>query len=437
MWAPDSSRASTAGENGTEAHDKNNFFDVYLAKYFELGYARVSYLQWNHDQDESFYASDDGRLIYQRETEGEDANWEIVGDSELFLGDHTVGAGFEIRRYGWGDQVVDFIDASAFNASINSPYFAFIKEGFKGQPKCLEYNAAYLQDRWRIHSRLDLEAGVRAEWFKACEIDPDAFGYPAGAQPSDLDEFNADPRIGIVFRPWDGGSVNGRFGIVHRYPNSPEYFWWYLNRSTDFFNTDLSVEKAFQYELGVEQVFFDSLTTRLHYYFYDINDYIASVTVPGTGQVVYNIGDVTVQGVELEVGAKLPYGFSAWANFTYQDSDKDDDPWDSGNETTSELPDLPEKMFNIGIEYAFENKFSAELFANYVDSREHFSGADLMELDSYLLLNFNARYRFFENRWSSWEAFFSAENITDQDYQEREGYPQPGATFVGGLRIAL
>ena len=284
---------------------------------------------------------------------------------------------------------------------------------------------------------MDLEAGARAEWFKACEIDPDAFGFPADAQPTDLDEFNLDPRVGVTVRPWKYGTVRGRFGIVHRYPNSPEYFWWYLNRNTDFFNTDLSVEKAYQYELGVEQKFLEILNAKVRYYFYDIDDFINSVSVPGTGQVVYNIGNVTMQGVELELGAKLPHGFYAWANFTYQDSEKDDDPWDSGNEMTSELPDFPEKMFNFGIEYSYKDKLFAELFVNYVDSRTHFTNNDLIELDSYILLNFSASYQFWENRWSRWEAFFAAENITDEDYEEREGFPQPGATIFGGLRISL
>ena len=65
--------------DGTQIQDTNNFFNVYLANDFEFGYARVSYLQWNQEREECFYAPDDGRLIYQRETEGEDHNWEVVG----------------------------------------------------------------------------------------------------------------------------------------------------------------------------------------------------------------------------------------------------------------------------------------------------------------------------------------------------------------------
>ena len=421
--------------DGTGIDDVNSFFNVYLNKDFEFGKARIAYLQWNQEREETFRAAGDGHVIYKRETEGEDHNWEVVGDAEFVVGDHDIEAGFEIRRYGWGDQDVSFIDTSVFSGAINSPYFQFIKDGFKGQPDCLEYNALYLQDRWTLHPMVELEAGLRMEWFKANEIDPDAFGYPAGALAADMDEFTVDPRIGVTVKPWEGGAITGRFGITHRYPTSPEYFWWYLNRSSNYFNTGFSVEESYQYEVGIEQEFFDFLTAKARYYYYDIDDYIASTSVRGVGTVVYNIGEVTINGFELELGADLPYGFHIWGNFTYQDSEKDDDPWDTDNQFTSQLPDFPEKMFNFGIEYKYEEVFSAEFFVNYVDSREHFDGTDLEELDSYILLNFNATYRFWECETASAEAFFAAENITDEDYEEREGYPQPGVSVLGGMKF--
>ncbi len=420
--------------DGSKAEDESLFANAYVSRQFEGGQARLSYLFWNTNRHEIYTKGGDrSEVIYDRTTRAEDGNWQVLGDVEYTLGAHLLDAGGTYREYGWGDQSVSFIDTTAFKRSI--AFRPFITQGFKGQPKCLSYAALYLQDTWHVHPSVDLEFGLRGEIFRARRIDPDAFGFSTQTEATSLEEENIDPRVAVTWRPWKGGALQGRFGVVHRYPTSPEYFWWYLNKGDQLFNTDLKVEEALQGELSYEQAVGDVLTAFVRGYYYVVDDYITSTTVSGRGQVVYNIGEVTIQGLELGIRANLPYGLTPWANLTLQRGEKQKDPYDVDNILSSQLPDLPEQMLNFGIDYHYQDSLKARLALNYVASRQHIKDREIKELDPYTYVSFSASYRFFTSSWSQWEALFSAENILDQDYEQKDGYPMPGATLIGGLRL--
>jgi len=422
--------------DGTEIKDTSSFINAYLMKKFEHGHARLRGMLWNEETTEKFYdAANSGKKIYERDTTPEDNNWQLLGDVAYTIGAHTLEVGGETRTYGWGDQTVPYIDRSYFTPAIS--YFQFVADGFVGQPSCLHYSALYAQDTWKPLSMLDIEFGLRGEWFDADEISPSAFGFPATAQATSMSESNVDPRLAIRYRPWQGGELGLRFGITHRYPNSPEYFWWYLNRGSGFFNTSLNPERAVQYELGFEQKFGSRASLALRGYYYDVSDYISSTTVPGVGTVVYNIDDVKIYGGELEGVVALPWHFSLWGNLTLQKADKDGDPWDVGNQASNQLPNFPEVMVNAGLDYRPNQRLRAGLSMNYVGSRDYMSGTQKTELGSYVLVNVNATYRFLQTAWGNWDVLFSANNLLDQDYELAAGYPMPGLTVMGGLRYSF
>lgn len=420
----------------SKTEDENLSWNAFISKKTDLGHLRLDFMLWNQDRHEVYYdAEDSSRKIYERDTKAEDNNWSLQGEAVFDFGQHHVEAGGETRRYGWGDQTVSYMDKAYFNKSVN--FFAFVGDGFEGQPECLESHALYVQDTWKLHPKVSLELGLRQEWFKADKIDPEAFGFTWPAAETELSENHLDPRIALTFQPWDTGSIEARFGVVHRYPNSPEYFWWYLNKGTNYFNTDFTSEKARQYELSCEQELFGFMNATIRGYYYDVGNYISSTSVPNVGSVYYNIKEVDIKGAELGIAARLHRDIRAWANVTWQKGDKDGDPWDVNNNLTNQLSDFPEKMFNMGLDYAYEKKFSARLALNFVDSREHFDGKELVTSSAYTLLNLSASYRLWEDRRGKWDILFAAENILDEDYEEEQGYPMPGASVVAGLRAAF
>lgn len=422
--------------NGSEIKDISNFLNAFLIKRFQGGHARLRGMLWNEKTTEKYYdAANSGKKIYERETTPEDNNWQLLGDVVYTLGDHTLEFGGETRTYGWGDQKVPYIDKSYFNKSIN--YFSFVSEGFEGQADCLQYSALYAQDTWKALNNLDIELGFRGEWFEAKEIDPSAFGFPATAKATTMSESNVDPRLAVRFRPWHDGELGLRLGITHRYPNSPEYFWWYLNRGSDFFNTEIKPEKAMQYELGFEQKFGTRASLAVRGYYYDVSDYLSSTTVPGVGTVVYNIDKVKIYGGELEGVVALPWSLSLWGNLTLQKADKDGDPWDVDNQATNQLPNFPKVMGNLGLDFRPNQRLRAGVSLNYVGPRDYMKDNAVTELGSYVLLNCHASYRFLETAWGNWDALFSAANLLDKDYELEAGYPMPGVTVMGGVRYTF
>lgn len=282
--------------------------------------------------------------------------------------------------------------------------------------------------------QLTLEFGLRQEWFRADSVDPEAFGFEWQAEPTDLNEDHLDPRMAITYRPWTDGAITARFGITHRYPTSPEYFWWYLNNGTGYFNTDFNSEEARQYELAYVQSIGKIFELTLRGYYYDIDDYITSTSIRGVGSVYYNIGEVEIKGLETGISANLPYGLRAWANFTWQEGDKSDDPYDIDNQLSNQLPDFPETLFNAGIDYTYE-KLRLRCWLNHVGERDHFSTDGLETLGAYTLVNATAAYRLLSTENLKLDLEIGAENIFDEDYEEEEGYPMPGAMVIAGVRL--
>jgi outer membrane receptor protein involved in Fe transport len=418
--------------DGTLTEDENLNLTAFVEKKITDGSFRVDFRLWNQDRTETYYAADTGHKIYERDTEAEDDNWSLQAAAEYTVRDHHFEVGGETRRYGWGAQDVTFIDTSYFNGSIN--FFTFASQGFEDQADLMAYHALYAQDAWTLLPALTLEVGLRQEWFRADSVDPDAFGFTWNAAKTDMREDHLDPRLALTYHPWEAAAISARFGVTHRYPTSPEYFWWYLNNATGYFNADFNSEKADQYELSWVQTIREIVEVTIRGYYYDIDDYITSTSIPGVGSVYYNIGEVEIKGIELGVSAKLPHGFRIWANATFQEGDKSDDPYDQDNQLSCQLPDLPESMFNAGIDFNHD-RLRARLWMNSVDEREHFSDGSLETFGAYTLVNASAAYRLLNTTRIKLDLELTAENIFDEDYEEEEGYPMPGALVFGGVRF--
>ena len=427
---------ATAWGDGSFTEDRNTNLTAWVAHESKKGSFRIQGRLWNQESRETYYdAQTKDKKIYERETDAEDGNWLISASFSRAFGSHLVELGGETRHHGWGEQRVRYIDTAYFNNSIN--FMTFIKNGFMGQKDILGYDALYIQDTWQIFPQLRLEMGLRQEWFRADSISPDAFGYAWPAPVSSLSETHTDPRVALVYSPLAQTRITARFGIAHRYPTSPEYFWWYLNNASNYFNTTFNSERALQYELGVDQTLGDAITLFVRGYYYDVKDYISSTSVPGVGSVYYNIGQVEIKGVEAGFRSPLPWGLTLWGNLTWQKADKADDPWDTGNVLSNQLPDLPDFMVNAGLDLNPDGPFSARLQVCRVDDREHYSGNTLKVLDAYTLVTLSGRYRLFETKAMAANLVASAENILDEEYQEKEGYPMAGTTVMAGVQFTF
>jgi iron complex outermembrane receptor protein len=193
---------------------------------------------------------------------------------------------------------------------------------------------------------------------------------------------------------------------------------------------DLKPEKVDHHEIGVSHVFGSQATVDFTYFYDDGKDRIVVSPPPPFPPRFSNIGEYTIKGFETTVTLSLTPVFSCFVGATYLDSDPKD------------LPYSPEWTFSGGLNYSFLKKFQLSLDALYVD--DHFVGSrarseDIINfevVDAYFLLNGKLTYE-----WNiqslNLKAYVAGENITDEDYEHKKGYPMPGASVMGGIMLTF
>ena len=152
--------------------------------------------------------------------------------------------------------------------------------------------------------------------------------------------------------------------------------------------------------------------------------------------VVYNT-DVELYGVELELTRSFMQDLSGYLSYTWQNWSADDfgrtHPLDSGEETYYFMQNIPRNSVKLGINYKLWKGGMVTLNAQYVDERESKKDeviSDFITVDVGAQHTFNLTYCDFILKGY-------VNNVTDEEYEMRAGYPMPGITagISGTLRF--
>jgi len=254
----------------------------------------------------------------------------------------------------------------------------------------------------------------------------------------------------------DGLSLFCRFARATRFPDNPAFYWYYggyqpeVDPNSDVVRDDLTYEDALQYEAGFSYSGLPGLSVSMSYYHYQVDDYIRWIFGYRPSRVVYNIDEVVFDGVEVDVEGRIWDNFSAFCNFTWQQTKKEGDVLDASNALSDSLPELPEYKFNAGIKYQREDGMVAKATVRWVDDREvpfldgegssdgAAVGSDVImeKLDAYTVVDLSVRYPLWKKR-SSGFLTTGVDNLFDEDYEEEYGYPNPGQSFYIGLEVKI
>lgn len=244
----------------------------------------------------------------------------------------------------------------------------------------------------------------------------------------------------------------GREGLVYlslaralRMPTSPEYYWHFDadDAGVDTSGLPFSHEDGLMLQAGWRTVLPWGTRVEAGPYFYDIRDYIQFDLI---NFVSYNIGRARIYGIELEAVQPLGRGWTVFANYTYQKSRTEDDPFadlflDPADAGYDELPGLPDHKVNAGAQVTTRRNISLSLFAQavssqlvvYNDNTLYNTSLRVRRQESYV--RFDAEGRFPLGRRLSASLF--VRNILGADYQERFGFPSAGRTAGVSLRAGL
>lgn len=228
---------------------------------------------------------------------------------------------------------------------------------------------------------------------------------------------------GMLAYGYDLGRAWRVHGSVATAFNAPTFnqLYWPMTSLTSFHgNPDLKPEQALNREIGVRWSE-GAHMLELNYFNNRVKDLIASNPAPALRGQQINIGEASLEGVE--IGYLLTLGrFSVATGVDFLEA-KDEN-------NGLRLPRRARRTGFVRLDHAADKlNWGVELNGA---GRRHDDAANTVELHGYGLLNAYAHYRFAPD----WRVEMRANNILDKDYELARGYRTPGSSVFVGVRYA-
>ncbi len=188
----------------------------------------------------------------------------------------------------------------------------------------------------------------------------------------------------------------------------------------------LNPEKVDHYEIGYSWFGSPDITFDVAVFSDKVKDrYIWTGWMPASFS---NVGDYTVTGSEISIQQKLGDGLSLFAGLTNLLSSKTD------------LPYSPSSALSVGVNWQADDwRVSADLqnqSGMTVLKQDRSGTANTAKVDGFTLVNLRVGYKL-PTLGKRGEVFVAAENLTDQTYYFRTGYPMPGMSAQVGLKASF
>jgi vitamin B12 transporter len=231
----------------------------------------------------------------------------------------------------------------------------------------------------------------------------------------------------FTFNPSFSFNKNFRvFGSIATAFKAPSLYQLY----SAFGNPDLKPEYSTNYELGFQQQH-EKVRTRIVYFHRVIKD---GLDFDNVKFQYFNFNKQTVNGLEIEGNVEAIKGLNLSFNYTYLHPDEQSQSRVSFKDTSySYLLRRPAHSLNINAGYQLTKKLLLSLSGKYVSDRYDFGGyqkADV-NLDSYLILNAYAEYKFGKNI----KLFVDVQNLTDKKFFDVWGYNSMPFMMNGGVTV--
>ena len=279
-----------------------------------------------------------------------------------------------------------------------------------------------------LGSSLSLVAGVSYDWFditdsEANETDDDGNLVEQVSNPIPDKKTEINPMIGVTYNLNDKTRLFASAAKKSRFPNLGE-----LYGSSG--NIDLDSETSINYTAGISMAASDKLMFEVSSFYHDISDRI-SRDFPSPDELYYNIAKIEMRGLEINADINPLEDLSFKIGYTYN---KAEDV--SPGRATDKVTDVPEYKVNARLEYTLPSLGTriAMTMAKYGDSYSVLPTAadpeeDTLENEGYTIFGAKISQPFLEN----WEAYLTASNLFDTDYEPETGYPAQGRNFWLGV----
>ncbi len=177
-------------------------------------------------------------------------------------------------------------------------------------------------------------------------------------------------------------------------------------------------------EWTAEQSFGERLRLTASVYHDEVADAI-SLDSPPPPVAITNLGKYRVTGVEFYGFLTPSASFDLFLGAAFQHS------------STEKLPNYPEWTFSSGAHWQISDAWKIQVDATFNDS-QYTQGTRFasgwQQVAAYFLLDARVSWKITAAQpRSDWEVFLLVENLTDENYEHRVGYPMPGITPTIGV----
>lgn len=328
-YLPTGTTGSTFGDPATNYHDRRAYADLNYHHNFTGDWeltGRVFWDSYEFDDDLPYRLSATQRIVNKDVWRGQWFGGEVLLSHTLFDA-HRVTFGSEFRR--------NYQELMA-NHDVN-PYYVYANNN-----QTSGIAGIYLQDEWTILDNLSLQAGGRYDHY-------DNFGGT----------FN--PRLGLIYEPFNGTTLKFLYGTAFRAPNAFETVYTCCAGSTPWIgNPGLKPEEIETYEIVLEQRLNPYFDLRVSPYYNRLTNLISLTRSAGGVRQFQNQGNAEAHGLETQVKGRYE-NFEGRLSHTYQQSRI------GGYDAP---PNAPQHMIKLNLSAPlWQDKLFAGLEVQYVSSR--------------------------------------------------------------------
>ena len=247
------------------------------------------------------------------------------------------------------------------------------------------------------------------------------------------------PKLTATFQASSADTVTASVYQALRTPGLPETFWWGYGATNGEPilkpETNTAVEFLYRHDFAKRGFL------RMSAYHYDVDDYIIT-RFTSTWKGVYNLDNAKIYGASLDGGLTFTDRISGTAAVTFQRSKKQGDIYDTVG-LSDEIDYLPKWKTSASLEFKLPRKSVLNVTARYVGERSaiyaYTSGYPVqqyfkrVDLDAYITADVNFKIPLGKHT----EFSCYVENLFDEEYEERYGYPMPGIIAGAALKFSL
>ncbi|MFC1589964.1 TonB-dependent receptor plug domain-containing protein [Candidatus Omnitrophota bacterium] len=271
-----------------------------------------------------------------------------------------------------------------------------------------------LEDEIQLVDKLTLSAGASYDILNKVK----AYGIERG---SDIGSFNPFILVNLSLTP--DALIYSSVSKRTRFPTMNQLY------SETSGNPGLKEQENINYEIGMKHGFWDLADVKVCYFYNNVKNLIDRSSRDAQ---YLNTSRAVFQGVEAAASAKLCKYLSGKAGYTLVDA-RDKNPGIYGR-SDEEIQYVARHKADFELECITDIGFSCSAFGSYSGRRSYYDRNNNQNaMGGYFVCNAKASQKLFEHC----EGSISVENIFDRDYQEEEGYPQAGRTYLFTLKATF